>query len=289
MKCITATMNGNNQLQLRQGITRLVRQAAPGRHLRAWLGHPFAVRAESGPQNEGRRCDFIEVASAFTLEQNGENCVRIDECTLETDEHGRVCLLPHNGGSGNEYLVLLQVTSSESPSEPEQEIELENSPHQIGEGFAINYGRISNSRHPVRFVNSRVEERLLRLQPGQSYRIHTIESESRLFGLVLHAGRKVTYEIKVVGESIRFSKVCSTPLAVPAFDFSSLRMDLGVGLMCVILGIIIGGLWRAHNEVQTTYLIGGAILGATLFLITGIIRLIGAKLTRPTYEPKSSP
>lgn len=276
-------MNGHNELSLIPHIKRSVRRSGHG--LRAWLGEPFRIRADEGPQNQGRQCDFIDVSRSFVPTANpkgkGEE-VLLSNCSVVAEGiNGRPELLPDTGDTG--YLVLLTITTRALSTEPDQTLEFEQSPHQLAEGYAIDYGRVSNTRRPVRFVNSRVEERLFKLLPGESYRFYTIEPEARVLGVRLHSGRRVTYELKATETGISFNKVALTPLCVRRFNFNALTLDLGVAALLLVLGTILGAFFAPAAAVKATAALIGFGIGLSVFALCCVARVLFAMYTKPVY------
>lgn len=288
MKCITAVLNGLNDLRQCQYISRSVRRSGHG--LRAWLGEPFRLRADEGPQNDGRQCDFIDVSDSFvptaSSGSKGGEEVLIRSCSVEAPgANGRVQLLPDKGDAG--VLVLLRVFSRALATDPVHTVEFDQSPHQLAEGYFADYGRVSNTRRPVRFVNSRVEERLVKLLPGQTYSFYADEPEARVLGLTVHRGCRNIYELKNIGDRISFSKVGTEPLVVPAFDWHSLANELGVALLFAVIGIICGALCTPVAAVKTPFLLSGFAGGLAVFALIQAIRFGFHRYTAPPSQARS--
>lgn len=288
MKCITAVLNGQNDLRQCQYITRSVRRSGHG--LRAWLGEPFRLRADEGPQNDGRQCDFIDVSNTFVPSASsggkGGEEVLIRNCSVEArGVNGRVQLLPDTGDAGT--LVLLRVVSRALATDPVHTVEFEQSPHQLAEGYFADYGRVSNTRRPVRFVNSRVEERLIKLLPGQSYRFYTDEPEARVLGLTVHRGCRNIYELKNIGDRIYFTKVGTEPLNVPVFDWQSLSTELGVALLFAVIGTICGALCAPVAAAKALFLLSGFAGGLVVFALVQAFRYGFHRYTAPPSDARS--
>lgn len=284
MRCYTATMAGTNEIAMDLFIDRPVRRSGHG--IRAWLGHPFDVNAQTGPQNEGRPCDFIEVDDQFLLDKpagDGDDQARITRCSIDSNGlAGRLRLLPETEtNDGN--LVLLRIVHSVDPGVQERVIKFESSPLQLAEGYAVSYDRVSNSRRPVSFVTSRVEEKLIRLAPGDTYRFFQIEPEARVLGMAIHQGRRTTYQMAAASGGVVISKVAADPLNVPVFAASALSDDMAVALMCLIVGIICGVIVSPASLAILLQILVGVGISLPLFGLTLIARYLYARATIPTY------
>jgi len=276
-------------LRLLQGITRTARRTANG--VQTWLGYPFVTRANAGTQNEGHRCDLIEVdpslldGKPLTI-AGGDVQFQLSDCSLRKNANG-LGITEAGDGNRDGFLVLLQVNPDVSTLAMARQYEFHNRDRQLAEGFAIDYCHVRFSRHPSRFTVSKTHERLLLLHEGETYRVDVIEPAVRILGLAVNDGRRLTYELSVVDGTVQFNQTSAQPLVIPTFDSNSLSTEVGAALMLIAFATMCGIVAAPGHHVTSVWAMAGAACGAVLFAALTAVRYVVAQFTRPKYSTTS--
>jgi len=260
-------------------IERSVKRSEDGHYV--WLGHPFRDFASEGLQNEGRPCAQIDVSpalleNALSHPQSGDPVCTLRNCDIvETPDGLKLVESANDDGS---LLILLQV-SKVIPR-------FKSKCGQVAEGFLSEYRYVKPSRHPARVQNKRIEERLLKLAPGESFDFSIEEPEVRVFGKAIHKGRERVISITNADGRVEVREVAALPLNVPDYSQASLETDLGVGAVSLVLGAFFGFV-ASPPEMHIACSAIGAAIGVLLFAAVQCFRIVAAKNHPPVYRHRS--